>query len=334
MSETAEAAAVAPTGGETTGGGDASTIVTSSSEAAAPESTRLPGQPGGEAAEPSTPNAYETRFSAFSDADGNFTDATRTYLEGQGMDSGRIDRIMRQGGLDNTFKALGHAQDLVEKRDGTREYIPDATNENEFNQWRDEKGIPRDPADPAKGYNFNSGLPEGENPIMGKESMQEVGQMLHSLNVPKEAAEALIAKVNSDLTSQVTNQTQEVTDDLRAREQKSYDDFKQKHGFEFEAKEAQLSQTAKAYGFDFDDPYDRAALMNPKVMDLMVDQAAMSRTTATTPEAASSAPGGTSPQHQIETIMKEHPNGAWRRDSTLAGRVEALAKQAEAQKRR
>jgi hypothetical protein len=274
-------------------------------------------------------NPFESRFGSFLDAEGNFNDGTGDYLKNLGFDQGRIERMNRQGTVDNVFKALGHAQDLLERRDGDREYIPDPAKETEFNQWRDQKGIPRDPLDPTNGYNFRSGLPEGEDFILPKDTLSEVGKMLHGSNIPKEQANALIAKVNEALSTHANGTKESFESDTRAREQSSYDDFKAKHGFEFDAKEKMLGQSAKAYEFDYNDPLDRAALTNPKVMAMMVDNAQLSRTTASMPDdntTTSSVP----PQQQIEQIMKDHPNGAWKRDTALRGRVNALLKQANA----
>lgn len=309
------------------------TTAVASTESSAP--TGIVGESVGQLA--NTPqadtNPYQERFGAFSDHEGNFNDGTRNYLEGLGFDSGRIERMERQGNIDNVFKALDNAQSLIEKRDGNRSYIPDPSNETEFNAWRDEKGIPRDPSDPQNGYNFKSGLEEGTEAIIPTESLAEIGKVLHQANIPKEQANELISLVNGSLSQLSASKQEQFTNETLKREQDSYNSFKEKHGFEFEKKEAQLGQSAKAYDFDFSDPNDRIALTNPKVMQLLVDNAEMSSTTAPMLDAGASQAPSLSAGGQMEQIMRDHPNGAWKRDSSLVNKMNILAKQATAQAR-
>lgn len=302
----------------------------------APETPALVGQapvatPEASTPAQGTPNSYEERYSQIGDAEGNFTDGTRAYLTSLGMDSGRVDRIMRQGNLENTFKALDHSQSLIEKRDGVREYIPDPADETRFNQWRTEKGIPLDPSDPQNGYNLKAGLPEGVDPILGEESLGEVAKMLHASNMPKDQANALIEQVNAGLLAQTESLKATFTDDQIAREQASYNDFMQKHGFEADKKSEQVGLINKTYGIDPEDPSDRLLMTNPKYLAMAVDLASLSRLTPSSPESGGGQGYSSgSPDEQIQKIMKDNPRGAWKRDSNLSARMETLAKQAEA----
>lgn len=295
------------------------------------------GEATGEATPPSaTPansnagNPYETMYSKMGDSEGNFNEGTRAYLNELGMDAGRVDRIMRQGNMDNAFKALDHSQSLIEKRDGVRDYIPDPTDEVNFNKWREEKGIPIDPLDEKTGYNFKAGLEEGVEPVIGNEVLNEIGTMLHNSNLPTEKANTLIETVNKALAVQVGNTKQEFTNGQIEREQKSYDEFMTKHGFEATKKAEQVGHINSTYKLDAEDPYDRMLMSHPKYLSMAVDLAAFSRLTATSPESGGSQGAiSADPDIQIQQIMRDHPRGAWKRDPQLRGQMAALAKQAE-----
>lgn len=322
--------------GEVTSGGGGGEVSTSTTQpeptgnegGITPEGgeTRIPGE-GISTPEPSS-NPYEAKFSAFADAEGNFNENTIEYLQSLGLKDTSAEMLARKGSVENIFKSLDHAQALIEKRDGVREYIPDPTNENEFNKWRDEKGIPRDPNDPENGYNFKSGLQEGESTVIPNDTLQEIGKMLHASNIPKEQANTLIETVNSALSGEINGKREEFEATSKAREQNAYNEFKAKHGVRAEEKERSLMQSAKAYDFDYDNEIDRMALTNPKVMQLMIDNAELSRTTGAMPDERSTPNLASSPRALAEQIMRDHPNGAWKRDSTLNDKVNALMRQA------
>lgn len=292
------------------------------------------GQEAATPAAPSTPeiNPYEATFSQYFDADGKAVEGWTEKLNPDlGLDDGRKARLARQGSFDAIIKSLAHAQDTIEQRHGAGEFVPSPENENAFNEWRSSKGIPVDPLDPENGYDLRpSNLPEGE--AFDEGLAKAVAPLLHKANVPKGVAKELSESFTAYQMEQAAAQAETFQKEQEEYERATYDELKKTWGFEFEAKSQKVGQITQTYELDAENPRDRAALSNPKVVKMMADLAAFSRSTAPMPESGIAQEGtGQTPGQIAMEKMKANPN--WQQDATLRSQITALFTQEAARKR-
>lgn len=273
-------------------------------------------------------NLYQEKFGGIFNPDGTFGGSARESLAELGYSTTEIDKIARHGGIDGVLASWVEAQRHIEKREGQgAKLIPDPANVEKFNQWRTENGIPLDPLAKEGGYNFSAGLEEGASLILSEDALSEVGKKLHEANFSKEQADALIGDVNKALAAHASSQKEAFAADNAERENASYKGFLDKHGGvgspTAELADKELGVAADTLGLDYSDPHDRAALTNPKVMDLLYDYAQLTQLTAGTPDSGGNA-AHQSPQERIEQIYRENRNA----DSNpkLKAELEALAR--------
>ena len=343
MSEPATAAPAAEPAAAPQGGAAPATPVTPAAEPA-PQGGAAPTVIGGgtpQAAEPAPQggaspdvNPYEAHFGQYFNADGTAKEGWTEQLPAElGLNEGRLARLGRQTSLHGVIKALSHAQDAIEKRDGAGEFIPDLSNENALRDYREQKGIPQDITDPQNSYDFNAGVDEGQVSAFTPELSEKLSPVFQKSNLSRDQAREVTGLVNEWYNNEIQTKKEAFEDEQSKRELDAYNQVKQEWGMEFEQKDQAVGRMHKTYEMDMNDPVDRAALTNPKVIRMMADLAAFSKVTDATPESGVAGDGShaLSPAQQAQQMMKDNPN--WKNETTLRTKIEGLFKQSAAMKR-
>ena len=333
MSEQASAAQAAETTEAHQGGATQSTPATPTviGGGAPQETEQADPQVGG--SDPDI-NPYEAQFGQYFNADGTAKEGwTEKLPKDLGLDDGRLARLGRQTSLHGVIKALSHAQDAIEKRDGAGEFVPDASNENALREYREQKGIPQDITDPKNGYDFKAGIPEGVEIPMDAELQKSMAELFQKNNLSREAAREIVESFHARHIAQMEESKASFEASQAKRELDAYNQIKKEWGMDFEQKDRAVGRMHKTYEMDMNDPFDRAALTNPKVIRMMADLASFSKVTNSTPESGVSGDGShaLSPAQQAQQMMRDNPN--WKNDHTQRTKIEALFKQSAAMKR-
>lgn len=279
-------------------------------------------------------NAFEAQFGQYFNADGSAKDGWTEKLPSDlGLDDGRLARLGRQTSFNGVIKALSHAQDAIEKRDGTGEFVPDPSNENALRDYRDQKGVPQDITDPQNGYDFRVGIPEGIDVPIDSQLQSSMAELFQKNNISRDSAREIVESFNSRQIEQLEESNKAFEAEQSKREQDAYNQIKKEWGMEFELKDEAVGRMHKTYEMDMNDPVDRTALTNPKVIRMMADLAAFSKVTESTPESGTAGDGShaLSPSQMAQELMQSNPN--WKNDTTLRTKIETLFKQSAAMKK-
>jgi hypothetical protein len=240
----------------------------------------------------------------------------------QGLQTAGFERLANKAALakdeGSLLRSLDEALGMVGKKAGIA-YPKAGASDVEVAAFRADAGVPATAAEyglrPEK-------LPDGVE--WDDASMQGYAEILHNHHVPKEAAQALVARHLEDVAKQAGQATTQFAQKISGYAEKSEQTFKPEWGVDYEPR-LELNQTfvaSRLQESELADPVVQAALSHPAIVR-MIDEARRSLREAPLPGVGAEMGGGShSPRQQAVAIMQANP--AWERDPSMSKRVNDL----------
>lgn len=279
---------------------------------AAPSSGFLGGAPLASGAPAAAPPAHF--FGEHVQKDGQFQEGWT-----QGLQTAGFERLANKAALakdeGSLLRSLDEALGMVGKKAGIA-YPKAGASDVEVAAFRADAGVPMTAAEyglrPEK-------LPDGVE--WDDASMQGYAEIFHQGHVPKDVAQALVAKHLEQVAAQGQQATQQFSQKISGYAEKSEQTFKTEWGVDYEQRlESNRAFVASRFQeADLSDPVLQAALSHPGIVR-MIDEARRGLREAPLPGVGAEMGGGShSPRQQAVAIQQANPN--WEKDPSMHKRV-------------